>query len=45
MRFQSYLRNPIVLVAVPVLVLGLVSDQPVFTGLAMSLIACLLIRT
>lgn len=45
MRFQDYLRNPIVLMGVPVLVLGVVTDQPVLIGLAMSLIACLLIRT
>jgi hypothetical protein len=45
MRYPSFLRNPIVLVGVPVLVLGLVADQPVLTGLAMSLAACLLIRT
>jgi hypothetical protein len=44
-KLQKFLRNPIVLVAIPVVVLGAIFDQPVLIGLAMSLIACLLIRT
>lgn len=44
MKLQKYFRSPIVLVGIPVLILGSIFDQPVLIGLAMSLIACLLIR-
>lgn len=44
MKAQKFLRSPVVIIGVPVLIVGLAFDLPALVGLFMSLLTCALLE-